>query len=212
MPVADHGLFSDVPGGMGMNSTRGPAHRFTDAHLLFILHLCSKKRMGRQALASETGLSEGCMRTALRLLRCTGLIAIRRNGTVLTSEGTEYVNRLGISMPDAKPSGIAEGGCNAVLLAHGKGYLMTDCLGVRDAAMRADARGCIPFIKEDGRITSPYYDAVGVEYPDLTGLAEEIDMEDGDAAVVCGADTLPEAYVAAFASMFKLLKPLMHNL
>lgn len=212
MPATNCGLFGDAPSGMGMNSTRGPVHRFTDAHLLLILHLCSKKRMGRQALASETGLSEGCMRTALRLLRCTGLIAIRRNGTVLTSEGTEYVNRLGISMPDAKPSGIAEGGCNAVLLAHGKGYLMTDCLGVRDAAMRADARGCIPFIMENGRIRSPYYDSAGVEYPDLTGLAEEIDMEDGDAAVVCGADTLPEAYVAAFASMFKLLKPLMHSL
>ena len=121
------------------------------------------------------------------------------------------VNRLGISMPDAKPSGIAEGGCNAVLLAHGKGYLMTDCLGVRDAAMRADARGCIPFIMENGRIRSPYYDSAGVEYPDLTGLAEEMGMEDGDAAVVCGADTEQEAYVAAFASMIKLLKPLMRN-
>ena len=211
MPATNCGLFGDAPSGIDRGSPRGPVHRFTDAHLLFILHLCSKKRMGRQALASETGLSEGCMRTALGFLRRTELIEIKRKGTVLTREGTEYVDRQGISMPDAKPSGIAEGGCNAVLLAHGKGYLMTDCLGVRDAAMRADARGCIPFIKENGRIRSPYYDSAGVEYPDLTGLAEEMGMEDGDAAVVCGADTEQEAYVAAFASMIKLLKPLMCN-
>ena len=198
-------IFDQLLENIGYVASRGPIRRFTDAHLLFILHLCKRNRIGRQALASETGLSEGCMRTALRFLKRTELIAIRRNGTVLTRSGTKYVDRLRIEMPDTKPSGIAEGGCNAVLLARGWSFLMTDCLGVRDAAMKADARGCIPFIMEGGRITSPYYDAVGVEYPDLTGLAEEIGMKDGDVAVVCGADTEQEAYVSAYESMIKLL-------
>ena len=198
------GIFDRFLIDKGSVESRGPMRRFTDAHLLFILHLCSRGMMGRQALASETGLGEGCTRTALRYLKRTNLIEIKRTGTTLSPEGMTFVENLGIEMPDLKPSGIAEGGYNAVLMARGKRYLLTDSLAVRDAAMRANAKGCIPFIFEGGRIRSPFYDAAGVEYPDLTGLAEGMQMEDGDVAVVCGADTRSEAFVAAFASMIKL--------
>jgi len=199
------GMFLGMLGDAGEALNKCPMRRSTDAHLLFILHLCDRGRISRMTLATETGLTDGCIRTALRHLRSIGMIETKHTGSVLTPAGEEFIAGMEIGIPDAKPSGIAEGDSNAVLLAHGKGHLMTDCLGIRDAAMKADAKGCIPFLMEKGKIRSPYYDSVGVVYPDLTGLAQEIGMVNGDAAVVCGADTVPEAYVAAFASMIRLL-------
>ena len=55
------------------------------------------------------------------------------------------------------------------------------------------------------KVVSPYCESVQLSYPDLSDLAEEIDMQDGDVAVVCGADTLQIASSAAFGAITKLL-------
>ena len=58
---------------------------------------------------------------------------------------------------------------------------------------------------DNGKVTVPYYDAVQLEYPDLSELAERIGMRDGDAGMLCGADSIQVASSAAFGGMLRLL-------
>ena len=111
----------------------------------------------------------------------------------------------GIEIPAEQPGGLL--GCESefVLLAHGKGHLMDSYIKYRDGAILMGASVCMPFRMDDRKVTVPYYDAVQLEYPDLSGVTESIGMEDGDAGMLCGADSIQVASSAAFEGMLRLL-------
>ncbi|MBO7351547.1 MAG: hypothetical protein J6U12_01330 [Candidatus Methanomethylophilaceae archaeon] len=198
-------LFQDLMERSGTElGTRG-MHRFTDAHLLYVLCLCGSGRISRQELSDATGIGEGAVRNMLSCLRRMGLIETTRRGNGLTPEGMRIRDMTGIVMPEYEVSGIVEGECNYVLLAHGKGYLLDNSIAYRDAAIRVGAKDCMMIRMDDGKVTSPYRDSVELRYPDLSELAETIGMRDGDAAAICGADNVQTASSSAFGGMIKLI-------
>lgn len=198
-------LFQDLMERSGTElGTRG-MHRFTDAHMLYVLCLCGSGRISRQELAERTGVGEGAVRNMLSCLRRMGLIETTRRGNVLTAEGIKLRDMTGIVLPGCEVSGIVEGECNYALLARGKGRLLDSSIAYRDAAIRVGAKSCILIRMDGGKVFSPYCESVQLGYPDLSDLAAEIGMRDGDVVVVCGADTLQIASSAAFGAMTKLL-------
>ena len=198
-------LFQDLMERSGTElGTRG-MHRFTDAHMLYVLCLCGSGRISRQELAERTGVGEGAVRNMLSCLRRMELIETTRRGTKLASEGIKLRDMTGIVMPGNRTSGIVEGECNYVLLARGNGRLLDSSISYRDAAIRVGAKGCMLVRMEGGKVVSPYCESVQLSYPDLSDLAEEIDMQDGDVAAICGADTIQMASSAAFGALTKLL-------
>ena len=198
-------LFQDLMERSGMElGTRG-MHRFTDAHMLYVLYLCRSGRISRQELAERTGVGEGTVRNILTCLRRLGLVDTIRRGSALTSEGTSLVEEIGIEIPEEQPLGLLDCKAEFVLLAHGKGHLMDSDIKYRDGAIMMGASVCMPFRMDGGKVTVPYYDAVQLEYPDLSELAERIGMKDGDAGMLCGAASIQVASSAAFGGMLKLL-------
>lgn len=184
--------------------TRG-MHRFTDAHMLYALCLCGGKRTSRQSISEATGIGEGAVRNMLSCLRRMGLIETTRRGNKLTPEGMGIRDMTGIVLPGCEVSGIVEGECNYALLARGKGRLLDSSIAYRDAAVRVGAKSCMLVRMGGGKVVSPYCESIQLGYPDLSDLAAEIGMRDGDVVVVCGADTLQTASSAAFGAMTKLL-------
>lgn len=198
-------IFQDIMGDSGVRIVRRGLHRFTDAHLLYVMCLCGTKRISRQSISDATGIGEGAVRNMLSCLRRMGLIETTRRGNELTPEGMKIRDMTGIVMPGYEVSGIVEGECNYVLLAHGKGYLLDNSIAYRDAAIRVGAKDCMMIRMDDGKVISPYRDSVELRYPDLSELAETIGMRDGDAAAICGADTVQVASSSAFGGMIKLI-------
>ena len=141
----------------------------------------------------------------LSCLRRMGLVDTVRRGNSLTPEGASLVEGTGIEIPAEQPGGLLGCGSEFVLLAHGKGHLMDPDIRYRDGAILMGASVCMPFRMDGGKVTVPYYDAVQLEYPDLSELAERIGMEDGDAGMLCGADSIQVASSAAFGGMLRLL-------
>lgn len=198
-------LFQDLMERSGTElGTRG-MHRFTDAHMLYVMCLCGSGRISRQDLSEATSIGEGAIRNLLSCLRRMGLIETTRKGNVLTAEGIKLRDMTGIVLPGCEVSGIMEGECNYALLARGKGRLLDSSIAYRDAAIRVGAKSCMLVRMDGGKVFSPYCESVQLGYPDLSDLVAEIGMRDGDVVVVCGADTLQIASSAAFGAMTKLL-------
>ena len=198
-------LFQDLMERSGTElGTRG-MHRFTDAHMLYALCLCGGKRTSRQSISEATGIGEGAVRNMLSCLRRMGLVDTVRRGNALTPEGESMMEGTGIAIPAEQPGGLLGCGSEFVLLAHGKGHLMDPDIRYRDGAILMGASVCMPFRMDDGKVAVPYYDAVQLEYPDLSELAERIGMRDGDAGMLCGADSIQVASSAAFGGMLRLL-------
>lgn len=145
--------------------------------------------------------SGGSTRSPFRRM---GLVDTVRRGNALAPEGAALVESTGIAIPAGHPEGFL--GCRSefMLLAHGKEHLMDSDIRYRDGAILMGASVCMPFRMDNGKVTAPYYDAVQLEYPDLSGLAESIGMEDGDAGILCGADSIQVASSAAFGGMLRL--------
>ena len=180
-------------------------HRFTDAHMLYALCLCGGRSTSRQNISEATGIGEGAVRNMLSCLRRMGLIETTCRGNMLTPEGMRIRDMTGIVLPGCEVSGIVEGECSYALLARGKGRLLDSSIAYRDAAIRVGAKSCMLVRMDGGKVFSPYCESVQLGYPDLSDLAAEIGMRDGDVVVVCGADTLQIASSAAFGAMTKLL-------
>ncbi len=154
---------------------------------------------------ARTGVGEGAVRNMLFCLRRMGLVNTVRRGNALTPEGASLVEGTGIEIPAEQPGGLLGCGSEFVLLAHGKGHLMDPDIRYRNGAILMGASVCMPFRMDDGKVTVPYYDAVQLEYPDLSELAERIGMRDGDAGMLCGAASIQVASSAAFGGMLRLL-------
>ena len=198
-------FFQDLMNRSGIELSGRGMHRFNDAHMLYILCLCGIGRTSRLELAERTGVGEGTVRNILACLRRLGLVDTIRRGSALTSEGTSLVEEIGIEIPEEQPLGLLDCKAEFVLLAHGKGHLMDSDIKYRDGAIMMGASVCMPFRMDGGKVTVPYYDAVQLEYPDLSELAESIGMKDGDAGMLCGAASIQVASSAAFGGMLKLL-------
>ncbi len=198
-------LFQDLMERTGTRIGIRGMHRFTDAHMLYVLCLCGMRRTSRQDISEATGIGEGAVRNMLSCLRSMGLIETTRRGNELTLEGAEIRDSTGIVLPGTEVSGIVEGEYNYILLTRGKACLLDSNIAYRDAAIRVGAKACMLVRMDGGKVISPYCESVQLDYPDLFDIAKTIGMQDGDVAAICGADTIQMASSAAFGAMTKLL-------
>lgn len=190
---------------------RGPRSVLSEVHVLrAILAIGAEGSVGRGRLGTLVGLGQGEVRTLIRRMKGSRLIAVQPGGCTLTRKGAaEYhllIKKIPWSSPvSASALGIGER-CFAVLVRGADSNLR---MGIeqRDAAVRTGAQGALTAVFSRGRFKLP---GEGVDCEkggprELWQKARGAGPIEGDVLVVVGAETDPEAELGALATALTLL-------
>ena len=190
----------------------GPSPTFTPPHLLLaFLTIAGSSYVGRQVLASRTGVGEGAIRTILGKLRGRGYINTVRAGCFLTRPGRRLAGSVAssLSLLESLPRSELSMGVNqAALVLRGAGAKVRSGIEQRDSAIRTGASGATTYVIRSGRFTIPGGSAdCEREFPSGAWpvLKTELKPRDGDVVVLCGAVTEVSARLGALAAAITLL-------
>ena len=191
---------------------RGPSPSFQRAHLLLaFVTIAEKGPIGRQALAKQSGLGGGAVRTVLKKLREYGYVDANASGSYLTSAGTKVHEsvRLRLSPPAAlKGSGLTVGERQVAVAVRAAGRAVTNGIAQRDASVRLGAEGATTFAIKGGKFTVPGGSSdCEKEFPNRawSKLRATLVPKNGDAVVLCGAADETTAELGALAAALTLV-------
>jgi Domain of unknown function (DUF4443) len=189
----------------------GPSPTFDRAHLLFaFLAIGESVSIGRQALAKETGLGEGAVRTVLKKLREEGYAESDPSGCHLTPAGGKlYTSILGTLSPFAEvpTSRLTLGDSQAAVTVRDRGNKVGGGIEQRDAAIRVGASGATTYIIRSSKFTVPGGSAdCEKDYPGRVWalLREKLAPRNGDVVILCGAGDRTTARLGALAAAVSL--------
>jgi hypothetical protein len=191
---------------------RGPQPSFTRAHfLLAFLTIGNGGIIGRQALAIESGLGEGSVRTVLKKLREEGYAEVIASGSRLTASGRVVYSRLrkklsSIVMLDGSQLTVGKRQ-SAVGVRGGAGRVQSG-IQQRDSAIMVGAAGATTYAIRHAKFTIPGGSAdCERDFPSPVWrvLKKEIAPRDGDAVVLSGADDDLKAKLGALSAALTLL-------
>ena len=190
----------------------GPSPTFARAHLLMAFLTIGKRgTIGRHALAEETGLGEGSIRTVLKRLREAGLADSAASGCRLTRRGQEAYSAISTVL---SPTTLIEGtrltmGSSQVAISiRGGAARVRSGIEQRDSAIGVGAAGATTYIVRGSRFTIPGgSDDCERDFPGKAwgALRKKLRPGDGDAIIVCGADGEGTASLGAFSAALSLL-------
>lgn len=191
---------------------QGPSPGFTREHtLLAFMSLDASKPTGRQALASESGLGEGSMRTILKKFRQAGLVDIDQSGVRLTVGGVRAHAAISkkLSIPVVlQGSSLTVGDCQACIVVRSSGGSISSGIQQRDASIRQGADGATSYSYRGDRFTLPGGSSdCEKDFPSetWTKIRSELRPSDGDAVIVCGARDETTARLGALSAALTLL-------
>ena len=190
----------------------GPPLTFTSAHVaLALISIGESRLIGRQALAEQTGLGAGAVRTLLGKLRANGLASANASGCYLTESGVKSFRSLTarVSSPiELKKTALTLGSRQSALVARGRGPKVGGGIEQRDAAIKVGASGATTLVIKGRKFTVPggspdcESDFPG---PVWKVLRDKLAPSDGDAIVLCGASSETLARLGAMAAALTLL-------
>ena len=128
----------------------GPSPAFTHIHVgQAILIIGDEAQIGRIELSRRLGIGEGATRTVIKHLTQANVIAITKDGCVLTKRGKLFYDSMksriaGLAYVDARQLALDKE--NAAVLIRGSGRLVKRGIEQRDAAIRAGATGACTLI------------------------------------------------------------------
>ena len=191
---------------------RGPAPSFEKPHLvLAFLTIGEAGVVGRQALAVQSGLKEGPIRTVLRKLREDGYAEANASGCYLTGPGRRVYESLRSRLSDFVPlegSRLTIGEYQFGVRVRGGGRAVQSGLEQRDSAVRLGASGATTFVIREGKFVIPSGSSDSEkEFPGdgWRTLRGELGPKNGDAIVVCGARDKTTAKLGALSAALTLL-------
>ena len=190
---------------------QGPFPTFQRAHLfLAFLTIGEKGAMGRQALASSTGLGEGAIRTVIKRPREEGYADVSASGCHLTTAGRRVYNS---TTRRLSPFAALEGsdltmGASQVAVAVRNGGPVRTGIEQRDSAIRVGALGATTYVIRAGKFTIPGGSSdCEHDFPsDAWGLLRtQLKPTEGDSVILCGSDDEPTARLGAISAAITLL-------
>lgn len=191
---------------------RGPSPSFTRAHfLLAFLCIGDSEMIGRQALARETGLGEGAVRTILKKLTEHGYIETIASGCRLTASGRRVYasakQRL-TSVILLEGTTLTVGSAQVAVGVKGGVRNLQSGIEQRDSAIVVGASGATTYAIKGGRFTIPGGSSnceKDFPSPAWRVLRKEMPLRDGDAVVLCGGESGQKAKVGALSAALTLL-------
>ena len=194
------------------SGSKGPNPSFATAHVvLAFLLIGNAKQIGRKSLSEELEIGEGATRTVIGRLKELSLIETNPSGCYLTSAGMTELRRLRrqLSGPISLPGERLSIGKAQEALRIGKGGKHVETgIEQRDAAVKAGASGATTYVLAAGRVTIPGGSRDcerDFPSPVWATLRKELDLENGDALVIAGAESQKAARLSAVAAALTLL-------
>ena len=191
---------------------RGPAASFQRPHLvLAFITIGDSGIIGRQALAAQSGLTEGPIRTILKRLRKDGYAEANASGCYLTSAGHRVYESLRSRITEFLPiaeSVLVMGDYQLGLVVRGGGRAVTTGLEQRDSAIKLRAAGATTLVFKDGKFAVPGGSSdCERDFPSRAWatLRSQLNPRNGDAVIVCGARDETTAKLGALSAAVTLL-------
>jgi hypothetical protein len=191
---------------------RGPAPSFDRAHVLFaFLTIGAAGSIGRQALAKQTGLGEGAIRTVLKRLKEEDYVESDSHGCRLTRSGSRlYSTVLKKVSPLIQVTGseLTVGKSQVALAVRSGGRGVRSGIEQRDSAIKMGAAGATTYVIKSWKFTIPGGSTdCEKDFPGEAwgNLRSELKPKDGDAVIVCGASDANTARIGCLAAALSLL-------
>lgn len=185
----------------------GPACKFGDAHIYYVLHLLEENgRVCRADLADMLNIGEGSVRKIVDILRGWGLVTVKQAGVSLSDYGEEFLRNIPMRMVQVPNSEYVLGTFQQGVVVCGMEGKITNGMYQRDRGIIAGADGSSVFVMRDNALIMPRswnMDLRDKEFSSsvrrATGICE------GDVLVISGASDSSVAAVSAIAIGLNLL-------
>jgi Domain of unknown function (DUF4443)/CggR N-terminal DNA binding domain len=191
---------------------RGPAPTYNPSHvLLAMLTIGGAGTIGRHALAKETGLGEGAVRTVIKWLKEDGYITIQPDGCQLTEKGRLAYSELTSIIPrtmDLSKTPLSVGREQVAILVKKRAPQIRTGIEQRDAAIKAGADGATTYVIEGSKFQVPgSSEDAERDFPSeaWSQLRNGLRPEDGDVVIVCGSDDRRTSFIGAIGAVRTLL-------
>ena len=172
--------------------------KYADADVAYVLiYLADVPYASRLDLSKHLGIGEGSFRGLLSRMVDSGLVGIHRKGVYITDNGRRLYGRMGIRPVDID-IGFALGTYTQGIRVRGKASkIKTGMEQVKISTMNGGV-GCTTWVMKDGVLhMPPYMDFSREIVADSEIVMDDADLHDGDVFLVCGAESLRAARVAA---------------
>ena len=184
----------------------GPACRFGDAHIFYVLHILDREcRVGRVRLAEILEIGEGSVRKILSILRDWGFIDVKQSGVSLSEDGEEFMRDIPMVVVDMPASGYVKGQCQQAVLVRGVAESITNGMRQRDRGVVAGAKGTSVFVMRGGSVIMPKAWNIDERDPEFAAVVRATGMAEGDALIIAGAPDQSAAAIAAISVGLELL-------
>jgi hypothetical protein len=190
----------------------GPSPSFTRAHIFdAFLVIGDTAIIGRGALAKETGVGEGAVRTILKKLTESGYVETIASGCRLTLAGRKVYVELRRALSQVvfiDAATLSVGRVQAAMRVKSAGRRLGNGIEQRDAAILVGASGATTYAVKGGKFTIPGGSSNcerDFPSPAWKVLRKEFQLREGDAVVLCGAEDGQKAKVGAVSAALTLL-------
>lgn len=187
-------------------TSTGPACRFGDAHIYYVLHILSREGVvSRGKLADTLGIGEGSVRQIIGILRRWELIDVKQSGVFLTEEGRMFLRDISMRLVDAPSSEYVLGAYQQGVLVNGVADRVTDGMYQRDRGIIAGAVGASVFLMRDGSVIMPPNWNMDYRDPDFSEGVRKAGLGENDVLVISGANDRNTSAISAIAIGLNLL-------
>lgn len=189
----------------------GPAPRYTDWDLFYVMKVIEGRQSGRgrisrEKIGSAADLNVGTVRGIYRKLVDLGLAETYYTGITLTVAGRDMLDALGIDLIDLGPTESAIGRHQVSLRVRGAADRIHKGVEQRNDGLRAGGDGCTAIVCRDGRLLLPPDWDVDERSPALAAEIRGTGISDGDVVIIGGSDVRRRyAIASAVSAAFALL-------
>ncbi len=190
----------------------GPSPSYDRPHfLLAFLAIGDSGVIGRQALARQSGLGSGAVRTVIRKLREGGFAGANASGCFLTRPGEQVYAAIRQELTPPLVVGgsqLTAGSVQVAFAVRGASRRVKGGIEQRDSAVRAGAAGATTYVIRSGRFAVPGGSQdCEREFPGKAwkSLRAGLNPGEGDAVILCGSSDAIGAMVGALSAALTLL-------
>ena len=188
------------------NPKFGPACRFEDAHLYYMLTKLDKKdAISRLMLSEQMGIGEGSIRKMISITKEWGAITITKQGVTISEQGCDLLRNIPAKLVEVKKSEYVIGAYQHGILVYGVGDKITNGMYQRDRGIIMGANGASVFTIRDGILIMPKNWNMDVRDPDFAKELRGKGMAEGDVMIICGASDPNVAAISVISLALDLL-------
>jgi hypothetical protein len=191
---------------------QGPLPSFERAHLLLaFITIGESGVIGRQSLATRSGLGEGAVRTVIKKLRNDRFAGTTPSGCYLTPAGKRVFRSIQekfLPIASLKGSKLTVGAFQVGMAVRSGARNMKAGLEQRDSAIKVGATGASTYAMKSGKFTVPGGSSdCEKDFPSKAWsvLRKQLNPKSGDAVVLCGAQDETTAKLGALSAALTLV-------